>query len=250
VSAPADPVRRVPGELPWSGQDLAEWSSAITDRAIAAAAEPELKAASLYNRGRLLEKRGDVAGARGAYTGSLALRPNATVQDRLAQRGDGATVPAAVVTGGATPPSVAELKQAHADVRSVPWPQLRYGCGDGCRATVHKVVYGDVEGDGVEEAVVVVQGAVESADDHTANLYGVRAGAVTWLGRVHEGGRLHPEYAPRFVKAVLGGGSVRITWTYQLWGNFDDPADGTETTTETYRIEGDHVVDEDGAPTR
>lgn len=35
MSTPADPVRRVPGEQPWSSQDLAEWSGAITDRVIA-----------------------------------------------------------------------------------------------------------------------------------------------------------------------------------------------------------------------
>lgn len=34
MSPPADP-RRVPGELPWSDQDLALWSRAITDRAVA-----------------------------------------------------------------------------------------------------------------------------------------------------------------------------------------------------------------------
>lgn len=215
---------------------------AITDRAIAAATDPKLKAASLYNRGRLLEQRGDLPGAKAAYTESLALRPNATVQARLDKLGSPPDM--------ATPDGVAAFKQIYKSVRDVPWPSLAYACGEPCTAKLHKVIYGDVEGDGTEEAIVVVQGAFGLDSDHTAHLYGVRANEVAWLGRIHTGGREHPEYAPRFQNATLANGAVQITWHFQLWGNCDDPDDCADTVTETYKLAGGKVVDENGAPTR
>lgn len=220
----------------------ADAALAITDRAIAAAADPKLKAASLYNRGRLLEQRGDLPGAKAAYTESLALRPNATVQARLDKLGGPPDM--------ATPDGVASFKQIYKTVRDVPWSSLAYACGDRCTAKLHKVIYGDVEGDGTEEAIVVVQGAFDLESDHTAHLYGVRASEVAWLGRIHTGGREHPEYAPRFQSASLGDGAIKITWNYQLWGHCDDPDDCADTVTETYKLASGQVVDEQGEPTR
>jgi hypothetical protein len=54
-----------------------------TERSIAAAREPRLRAASLYNRGRIAEARGDRDRAADAYRASLELRPNETVAARL-----------------------------------------------------------------------------------------------------------------------------------------------------------------------
>jgi tetratricopeptide (TPR) repeat protein len=225
------------------GNDAA--ALAITDRAIAAATEPKLEAASLYNRGRLLEKQADVEGAKAAYTESLALRPNATVQARLDElTGAGGAPSAAPANTG-----IATFKKAYQTVREVPWPAQGYRCGDDCTAKVLKTIYGDLDGDGADEAVVVVEGAFDIPGDQTAHLYGVRAGKVAWLGRVHTGGREHPEYAPQFIKAAIGGGKLDITWKYELWGNCDDPDDCRETVTETYRLAGGRAVDDAGEPT-
>ena len=51
---------------------------------IAAAKDPRLKAASLYNLGRVVEANGDTAAAKAAYKQSLDLRSNKTVARRLA----------------------------------------------------------------------------------------------------------------------------------------------------------------------
>jgi hypothetical protein len=55
-----------------------------TRASVAAAERPELKAASLYNLGRICEKKGDRAAAIDAYRQSLSARPNATVWRALA----------------------------------------------------------------------------------------------------------------------------------------------------------------------
>jgi len=48
----------------------------LLTRGVVRAALPSTEGACLYNLGRLLEVRGDVAGAREAYERSLAVRPN------------------------------------------------------------------------------------------------------------------------------------------------------------------------------
>ncbi len=158
------------------------------------------------------------------------------MQKRLDSLGDAATTVAADL-------GVAQLEQGYPKVRAVPWESQAYACGPGCTAKVHKVVFGDLEGDGSEEAVVILEGPFDGAGDHNGHLYGVRGGKVVHLGRVRSGGNEHPEYAPRFVDARLGGGAVRATWSWQLWGNCDDDPDlCSETATELYKLEGGKLV--------
>lgn len=215
---------------------------AATDRSIVAATEPKIRAASLYNKGRLLEKKGDLEGAKAAYTESLSLRPNDTVQKRLDQLGGAAaTLPAEL--------GAAQLTRAYKKVRDVPWETTVHGCGAGCKATVLKVVYGDVDGDANDEALVVLEGPFDAPSDHNGHLYGVRDGKVVHLGRARSGGNEHPEYAPRFVDAKLGAGAARVTWTWQLWGNCDDEPDlCKETVVETYKLVDGKATFEGGEP--
>jgi Tetratricopeptide repeat len=76
---------RALSELGWAAfkaGDLAKARQA-TDRSIASAGDAKLRAASLYNLGRILEAEGKKPEAIEPYRRSLALRPNATVRDRL-----------------------------------------------------------------------------------------------------------------------------------------------------------------------
>lgn len=80
---------RATGELGWAlfnAGDHARAKVASTD-AVKQAMDPEVKAASLYNLGRVEEASGDVAGAARRYAESLALRPNKAVSARLAKLG-------------------------------------------------------------------------------------------------------------------------------------------------------------------
>lgn len=61
-----------------------ERAAEVTASAIAGAKDPKLKAAALYNRGLIEEKRGDKSAAAESFRQSLALRPNAVVSARLA----------------------------------------------------------------------------------------------------------------------------------------------------------------------
>lgn len=74
-------------EIGWAALQAGDLERAqdATTRSIAAAENPKLKAASLYNLGRIAEERGDKDAAARAYTESLALRPNETVEKRLAK---------------------------------------------------------------------------------------------------------------------------------------------------------------------
>lgn len=92
---PDDPVAL--SELGWAAfltKDLTR-AAESTERAIAVAKDPRLKAASLYNLGRIEEERGAPARALELYQQSLALRPNAAVQKRLSGLKPDAAVPAA-----------------------------------------------------------------------------------------------------------------------------------------------------------
>jgi hypothetical protein len=93
TSAPDDPVALSElgvaalqaGDLP-----LAEQS---TRASVRLASEPRLKAASLYNLGRVCEKKGDTQAAVDAYQQSLTVRPNATVLRALAALDPAAAMP-------------------------------------------------------------------------------------------------------------------------------------------------------------
>lgn len=83
-------------ELGWTWFRLGDARARATlDRAIVAAGEPTSTAdrrrlgACLYSRGRALESVGDRDAARVDYRRSIALRPNATVSERLASLGEG-----------------------------------------------------------------------------------------------------------------------------------------------------------------
>ncbi len=97
VAIPGDD--RALGELSW-----AAFSAGDHDRArkagrasVLAATDPKIKAASLYNLGRVEEAGSKIAEAAVLYRQSLALRPNKIVEDRLAKLGkDGAAVAAAL----------------------------------------------------------------------------------------------------------------------------------------------------------
>ena len=80
----ADDPRKL-AESGWTAyqrHDL-EKAEKLTRQAIAAATDPAVKAAALYNLGRVLEDRKDKAGATAAYKQSLELRHNATVREQL-----------------------------------------------------------------------------------------------------------------------------------------------------------------------
>ncbi len=73
-------------ELGWAaynGKDL-DAAETATRRGVTLAAKPNVKAAALYNLGRIEEDRGHKDKAIAAYAQSLDLRPNQTVHDRLA----------------------------------------------------------------------------------------------------------------------------------------------------------------------
>ena len=74
-------------ELAWATLQVgdAQRSYELAERAIAAATEPNPKAASHFNAARAAEALGDVARAKAHYEKSLELRPNDAIRDRLAK---------------------------------------------------------------------------------------------------------------------------------------------------------------------
>jgi hypothetical protein len=84
---PDDP--RALAEMGWAAfqaGDSAKARAAET-KALGRTADPALRAAALYNLGRIAEAGGDRAAAERHYRDSLALRPSATVEKRLAGLG-------------------------------------------------------------------------------------------------------------------------------------------------------------------
>lgn len=82
-------------ELGWAAFNAGDLDRAqkANEEAVKLAKDPKLKAASLYNLGRVAEAKGDKETAKAMYTQSLELRPNDTVAKRLAALGG--TAPAA-----------------------------------------------------------------------------------------------------------------------------------------------------------
>ncbi len=70
------------GAAAYAAKDLPAAEKA-TRAAIANAAAPDVRGASLYNLGRIQEDRGDLAGALASYADSLRARPNSVVRARL-----------------------------------------------------------------------------------------------------------------------------------------------------------------------
>jgi hypothetical protein len=91
VATPGD--ARAQSELGWAAFRAGDLDLAqdATRKSIDAASDPKVKAASLYNLGRILEARGDAKAAGDAYRESLQLRPNRVVDSRLAALGAGGT---------------------------------------------------------------------------------------------------------------------------------------------------------------
>ena len=88
---------RALSELGWAAfqaGDHARARKASAD-AVRVTSEPALKAASLYNLGRIAEAQGDATSAARSYTESLALRPSKTVVARLTALGGKPPAPGA-----------------------------------------------------------------------------------------------------------------------------------------------------------
>ena len=86
-AAAADPTSaRIWSELGWAAFQVGDLdrASVANEKSVAATDNDQLKAASLYNLGRIAEKKREPEKAREFYAQSVALRPNATVQRRLA----------------------------------------------------------------------------------------------------------------------------------------------------------------------
>jgi hypothetical protein len=83
AAAPGDP--RALSELGWAALRAGDLARALraTQESIAGAQDPTVRAASLYNLGRIFEARKQPLRAADAYRDSLALRENATVRARL-----------------------------------------------------------------------------------------------------------------------------------------------------------------------
>jgi hypothetical protein len=86
---------RALSELGWAAFQAGDHAKAEKANAdsVRVSSQPELKAASLYNLGRVAEARGDVDRAAALYADSLALRPNKTVVKRLVALGKSAPRP-------------------------------------------------------------------------------------------------------------------------------------------------------------
>jgi hypothetical protein len=97
---------RALSELGWAAfqagdQEKAEKANADSVRV---SSQPDLKAASLYNLGRVAEEQGDRDRAAALYTDSLVLRPNKAVVKRLVALGKPAPKPDAVSPSGEATP--------------------------------------------------------------------------------------------------------------------------------------------------
>jgi tetratricopeptide (TPR) repeat protein len=84
---PGDP--RASSELGWTLLQMGKLDASIaaSRASVAAASDARIKAASLYNLGRALEKKGDKSAAVDAYRESFDRRPNKTVLARLVALG-------------------------------------------------------------------------------------------------------------------------------------------------------------------
>jgi len=76
-------------ELGWSAMNAGDYAKAkkIDDEAVKVAIDPKVKASALYNLGTVYAKTGATEKARAAFTLSLALRPNKTVEADLVKLG-------------------------------------------------------------------------------------------------------------------------------------------------------------------
>ena len=89
---------RALSELGWAAFNAGDYELARTANAgsVIHSTDPKVKAASLYNLGRIAEATGEVADAAKHYRASLALRPHDTVRARLEALGQQAPAPGVV----------------------------------------------------------------------------------------------------------------------------------------------------------
>jgi hypothetical protein len=87
VAIPLD--QRALAELGWSAMNAGDYTKAkrIDDQAVKVAIDPKVRASALYNLGTVYAKTGETERARAAFTLSLALRPNKTVEADLVKLG-------------------------------------------------------------------------------------------------------------------------------------------------------------------
>ena len=87
VAIPLD--QRALTELGWSAMNAGDYGKAkkIDDQAVRVSVYPKVKASALYNLGTVLARTGETERARAAFTLSLALRPNKTVEQELVKLG-------------------------------------------------------------------------------------------------------------------------------------------------------------------
>jgi tetratricopeptide (TPR) repeat protein len=215
------------------------------DRGVARAGPPSTKAACLYNLGRVLEDRGDPGGAEDCYADSLALRPNATVSERLEalrasadEDGEGA---------GDESDEGWDLDDGvalglHALERAEPFPSIAEMCravGGGC--------YGDDERFAPERPSATLRELfvvdIDSREDmalvgflvvHSDRGFHV-AGRVTWTDSTDSYGRL--EAVERVTEVRFEGDAVIV----ETAGHYDEPAGEAEA---YWRCESDHPDDD------
>lgn len=96
---------RALSELGWAAFQAGDHEKAEKANAdsVRVSSRPELKAASLYNLGRVAEARGDADRAAALYADSLVLRPNKTVVKRLVALGKPAPKSDPAAQGGEVP---------------------------------------------------------------------------------------------------------------------------------------------------
>ncbi len=212
------------GELGWAAFNAGKLDEAegYTRAALLDAADNNRRGALLYNLGRIDEARGDSATAISQYESSLAVRPNPTVEQRLAQLR--AATPTAVVA----PTRVAgaeALCSAQAQAQAI---------ADSVECTCEVVDATSGNGQGWLEAAQLVtscQGdwSIEMHDLAVRDADGWRNVGTFMTG--YGGGTDHAEGSARLELVELDpsvGLEVRITTQFEDWASdgYDETIDG------------------------
>ena len=231
-SRPNDPVALV--EAGWAAFKANDFDAArkLTTQGIAAAKEPDKKAAALYNLGRIQEQAGQKSDAQDSYRQSLQLRPNKIVDARLRALAGG--------TSGSTTGNTASIAPTG------PYASLDAFCktlkaGQRCYLATSDEDNAPVSAKGVKTPYVAVKGfSTGSADSKRLNI-GVQL-ASGWFGFSSPNESLGSIATKELViREVVPGTPLVFSRTIQSWaaGN-DDSGDGrlTERCTEFLQICG------------
>lgn len=177
---------RVLSEVGWAALQAGDLdrADAANRRALAHAHEPKLRAAILYNAGRVAEARSDAEAARRAYAESLSLRDNAEVKRRLAALGGAPAEPSQPCIAGA--PDVSALCACLLAKGGPTSEMTLLGRAPACRAAPDSLSLG------TPRLYVVRFGAPEDGGGERVHLLAARDGAalrpVAELGRDFEPG--------------------------------------------------------------